>query len=345
MPDKENLTIHTKEDYSRIADEFDTAAEGLISQARLERWPDERLNAVLTRNVLPGIRALQDPSSPVTSEIRRNQYLEAQDGAAEILDATEHRALYRDLKKQTKKLNAIHNVSYLPPPIIVVAELKDTEGTPMMFNHDAILIDKDFFEKNIDSIFLSSGLAHELAHRYQNSDELLLARLKEEKAGLRPSESDYALSRRMEAEADFSARRVSPKGYFKAFLSQTMRGDAVLIAHGMALNPTLSFSDFVKAYEAFAPEKQARLRAEAEALPPPVQESYFLKGIEATNDSYHPTMKDRLELQKALDQYPDVLKCRNVQFDGEANITSATECGRNHVNMMVNGVPTGARPR
>lgn len=321
----------------------------LRAQASSEKWSNDRLNETLVDTLFPYYRANTDPASPAAGEALRAEYLKEQGDDAIMLNPKEYADLYTALEQQTRVFNAVHGVNYVSPPIIVVDGLQDADATPMKFDHDAILIDKKFLDNQRNNPTLITGMAHELAHRYQRNDNYLRAKFKANEMEIEITASESALSRSMEAEADFDARRVSKPGALSQFLKNILRDDAIVLGHHMASNPRLASENAVESYNALSADKQEQLKKEAAALPEEVKNEYFIRGIQAIDgsgvDSFHPKVQDRLDLLAALDRYPAVLSCRNVQFDGSATIIEATSCGPSNVPLVVDGVPTGNRVR
>lgn len=349
MTKEADLTVRSDTDYRRNVGMMQATERRVRTQARDEKWSADRLNETLVDTLFPYYRANTDPASPAASQGARNDFLKELGDDAAILDRQEHPKLYDSLDQQTRALNAVHGVNYAAPPIIIVDGLYNANNTPMQFDHDAILIDKEFFDSHQNNSTLSAGIAHELAHRYQRDDMIVRARLKANELHIDPSEAEIVHARSMETEADFDARRVSAPGALSSFLKDALRPNAVTLGHYMASDPRLTTENAIESWNGLTAAKQEELKTQAAALPAAVRNDYFTRGVQAIDasgaDSYHPKVQARLDLQAALDKNPAVLTCRNVQFDGDTHIVEATSCGPRNVPLVVDGVPTGNRVR
>lgn len=349
MSEPTDLTVRTEADYKRNAVMASAAYDRVLEKARNEAWPIKRRDEALVEAILPYYRANTDPASPAASKALLDEYLKEQGKHAEVLDAQENPKLHAVLIQQTNTLNAVHGVKYAPPSIVIVDGLMDDKNTPLQYDNGAILIDKAFFAEHVNDPNFTAGIAHELGHRYQRSDDELRLVLMLNELNIVPSDADLATSRNMELNADVDAHRVTKQGMLNSFLKNAVRSDALALGYYMANNPNMALKDVVNRFLALGYAQQQALINASATLPAAAQETLITRGIQAidagNHDLLHPKLEDRFALQDALYRNPVVLSCQNIQFDGDTHIIVATSCGPKNVPLIVDGLPTGERVR
>lgn len=349
MSEPQDLTVRNQEDYARNVALASAALARIDAQSILENWTPERRDQEKVEALLPYYRANSDPASKAAKQAMLDEYLSEQGDSAIILSDTSFPELYAILAQQTQTLNSVHGVNFEPPPIILQDGLFSAHKTPLLFRNDAVIIDKKYFENKYEKLQFVSAIGHELGHRYQRSDEELKLFIKANELELTLLDDDIQRVRGMEAEADFDARRVSPPGAMASFIRDYVYDAATAIGYVAKSNPHLSISEAVASYNRLSVQERQQINNQLGSLSYVEREKFFIPGIRAldayaSNDA-HLLLEDRLDLLAALDRYPAVLSCRNVQFDGSATIIEATNCGPGDVPLVVNGVPTSNRVR
>ena len=349
------ITIASEEDYRAVQEAQREAVTEILQRATAEGWTVEERIAPLAEVILPYRRAMTDPANREAEAIRRDDRLQQFGTRATLLSRDEYPELYAERDRQVAELNAAHNVTYEAPPIYIIEQLRESDGSSLAYSHGLVMIDADFLQSAPPTQSIAGPLGHELYHRYERADDVLKARITlelENNAGILNSEIALHTIREEEARADLTAARLtSPRamadGLERATAQSTLtRAVTIYFQQSRGI---VDDGEAINRFNRLTQEEREHLYASYNQLPQAQRTAIEQEITQSRNAmepfSEHPSMPHRIEMLRMLEAHPEILSCKSVEFDGSANIIEATSCGPDSVPLVVDGVPTSSRAR
>lgn len=349
------ITIESEQDYRAAQEAQREAVAKILKRAKAEGWTAEERIAQLAEAILPYRQAMSDPANHVAEAIRRDDMLTHFGVRATPLSREDYPELYAERDRQVAALNTTHSVTYEAPPIYIIQQLRESDGSSLAYSHGLVMIDADFLQSGPPMQSMAGLFGHELYHRYERTDDVLKARITvelENKVGALNSEAALRVIRQEEAQADFTAARLTSPTTMREGLENAMQTATRERAVTIYFQQTRGIVDDVEAAGTFknlSPEEREHLYASYQQLPQAQrtaierQITQFRNAMEPFSE--HPSMPHRIEMLRMLEAHPEILSCKSVEFDGSANIIEATNCGPDNVPLVVDGGPNSSRVR
>ena len=349
------ITIASEEDYRAAQEAQREAVTEILQRATTEGWTVEERIAPLAEAILPYRQAMSDPANREAEAIRHDDMLTRFGVRATLLSRENYPEIYAERDRQVAELNAAHNVTYEAPPIYIIQQLRESDGSSLAYSHGLLMIDADFLRSGPPTQSIAGPLGHELYHRYERADDVLKARIiveLENTANIMNSDAALRVIREEEARADFTAARLTSPKTMREGLENAMQTATRERAVTIYFQQSRGIVDDVEAAGIFnnlSTEERDRLYESYNQLPQ-AQRSAIERQITQFRNamepfSEHPSMPHRIEMLRMLEANPEILSCKSVEFDGSATIIEATSCGPSNVPLVVDGVPTGNRVR
>ena len=326
--------IRTAEDFHRLKNKWHTDLKVLIPKGLQQGLSTEQIFdevAVLKADFLA---VLTDPENPVAIAEGRKDMLSKPPYINNPETNPRHPAV-AIVKAQTEGLNRIFGKTWPSPHVVVVEGYRSQTGRIAAYSRmgDFIAIDSGF--ANQSPTGMRGVIGHELAHRYQRSKEaLMVLQITDEKF-----QTPQMLNklRQLEAEADFyGAVITSPEIAKDDFLFQL--SDQVLTQYVHERLQGKTVQESVERYYKLPSATQSSIQQAFRNLTP-IEKNKFIERVHLDDTpeekATHPSDKNRLAFLDYLKANPQLLTCRNVTFDGSANIVSAQECGPSRTTIRV----------
>jgi len=203
-------------------------------------------------------------------------------------------------------------------------------------DRDMTVFDPEILERlRTDPNYTQGLIAHEISHRYQNTDEDLLHQLRfiaARNQGIEPTTKMLEANRVREGKADIAAAEVTSPEKVSAFLVGT--------AHDGWTAYNRYYDETMRA-DPNTPEGQ--IAVDFPNLSEFERTGLLARGLDetATSENMHPSYVGRLELMRALKDNPELLK-RDLQVDSQANIIRVEGEGPGYTPAQLDQINTNA---
>jgi len=328
--------VKTAEDFHRLKSKWHADLKTLIDAGVKAGLSSERIFEDVAELRANYLAVLTDPENPVAISEGRKDVLSQPQYINHPPTDPKH-PLIAIVTAQTEGLNRIFGKTWPAPYVVVIEGYQRQTGITAAYSPmgDFIVIDSD--SANQSPTGMRGVVGHELTHRYQRSKEALARHHIKDPQFQTPQ--FFRRLRQLEAEADFYGAAITSPEISKSDLQWGLELDNRAITqyvHERLQGRTVKES--VERYENLSPTAKAAIQLAFKNLPPGDKNNLIervFKNDTPEASSTHPSDKNRLALMDYLKANPQLLTCRNVSFDGSANVVSAQECGPGRTSMSV----------
>lgn len=328
--------VKTAEDFHRLKNKWQLDLKTLIDAGVKAGLPNERIFediATLRANYLA---VLTDPENPVAVAEGRKDML-SQPPYINHPPTDPRHPLIAIVRAQTEGLNRIFGKTWPAPHVVVIEGYRRQTGITAAYSPmgDFVVVDSD--SANQSPTGMRGVVGHELAHRYQRSKEGLARHHIKDPQFQTPQ--FLRNLRQLEAEADFYGAVITSPEISKTDLQWGLEVDNRAITQYVHERlQGRNIKESVENYNNLSPAGKAAILQAFKNLPSADKSNLIERVFQRDTpeaSATHPSDKNRLALMDYLKANPQLLTCRNVSFDGSANIVSAQDCGPGRTTMSV----------